>query len=67
MKSVIFITSACWLIFQIVNITVSVNAMTFDEFNSGMSRNLTTYQADTDIYVPPNNGGPDSQHGSGTR
>ena len=67
MKSVIFITSACWLIFKIVNITVSVNAMMLNELDSKMSRNLTTYQAVTDIYIPPNNGGPDSQHGSGTR
>ncbi len=67
MKAVIFFISISFLVPKIIDITVSVNAMTINELNSSSSMSLTTYQDFQEIYIPPNYGGPDSQHGSGTR
>ncbi|OCR00083.1 hypothetical protein BCD64_02145 [Nostoc sp. MBR 210] len=42
------------------------NALTNTENNSAKSSNANSQKL-TDVYVPPNYGLPDSQHGSGTR
>ena len=72
MKAVIFCINICLIISpKIAAATVSLDAVTFDELNSSGSISLTNnrvnYQDFQEIYVPPNNGGPDSKNGSGTR
>ncbi|MEA5513712.1 hypothetical protein [Nodularia sp. UHCC 0506] len=67
MTVMIFFMSVYWLVPKIVDMTVSVNATTFDELNGDSSKSLTIDQNSQGMYIPPNNGGPDSQHGSGTR
>ncbi|TVP58262.1 MAG: hypothetical protein EA343_21780 [Nodularia sp. (in: Bacteria)] len=71
MKAVIFFISAYWMIPKIAVTTVNVNAVTLDKLNSSQNSYLTSnpvnYQDFQETYVPPNNGGPDSRHGSGTR
>ena len=56
---------------KIANPRGSVGTLTADMLSitaSDRSTSLSiTSQDSKDIYVPPNYGGPDSQHGSGTR
>lgn len=71
MRAVIFLISAYWIIPKIAVNTFNVNAATLDELNSSDNSYLNpdqfNYQNFTDMYIPPNNGGPNSKHGSGTR
>jgi hypothetical protein len=59
------------LIPTIADATGQISMVTFDEFNSSGSRQLRApgiyIEGVKDIYIPPNYGGPDSRHGSGTR
>lgn len=59
------------LIPTIADATGKMSMMTFDELNSSGSSQLkapgVSSEGMKDRYIPPNYGGPDSQHGSGTR
>ncbi|MBW4556536.1 MAG: hypothetical protein KME59_11450 [Trichormus sp. ATA11-4-KO1] len=70
-SAVIFCISAYLIIPKMPDATGSISALTVDELNSSGSNKLTTPRVNSygleDIYIPPNYGGPDSQHGSGTR
>lgn len=67
----VFCISAYLIIPTIADATGNRSMVTFDELNSSGSSQLSTLRGSSkgikDIYVPPNYGGPDSQHGSGTR
>ncbi len=67
----VFCLSAYLILPTIADATGNRNIVTFDELNSSGSSQLSTLRMSSegikDIYVPPNYGGPDSQHGSGTR
>ncbi|MBE9053138.1 hypothetical protein IQ243_22470 [Nostocales cyanobacterium LEGE 11386] len=70
-SAVIFCISAYLIIPKMSDATGSISALTVDELNPSGSSELTTPKVNShsleDIYIPPNYGGPDSQHGSGTR
>jgi hypothetical protein len=67
----VFCLSAYLILPTIADATGNRSMVTFDELNSSGSSQLSTPRVyshgSKDIYVPPNYGGPDSQHGSGTR
>ncbi len=71
MRAVLFFISAYWMIPKIAVTTVNVNAVTLDKLNPSNHSYLITDQVNNqdskDMYIPPNNGGPNSKHGSGTR
>ncbi len=46
--------------------TTSANAFGATSSNTSIARKVNSENL-KDIYIPPNYGGPDSQHGSGTR
>ncbi|MEH1842243.1 MAG: hypothetical protein V7L20_26800 [Nostoc sp.] len=46
--------------------TASANAFSATSSNTLIARKVNSENL-KDIYIPPNYGGPDSQHGSGTR
>ncbi|WP_242048219.1 MULTISPECIES: hypothetical protein [Nostocaceae] len=67
----ILCVSACLAIPKIADARVNfhnlvANALTNTE-NSSFTSSNGNFQELTDVYVPPNYGLPDSQHGSGTR
>jgi hypothetical protein len=78
MKTNLSISSAvilCISIFLIVpkisHSTENLSILTTRSLSSASSQKLATlkgkYHLSDETYVPPNYGGPDSQHGSGTR
>ncbi|WP_413172713.1 hypothetical protein [Anabaena azotica] len=55
---------------KMTELTITFNSLMVNGFSDPESSNLTKNQvnrADQNIYIPPNYGAPDSQHGSGTR
>ncbi|QSJ18674.1 hypothetical protein JYQ62_07900 [Nostoc sp. UHCC 0702] len=69
--AVIICISFYMMVPKIANTRGSVGTLTADMLSIAASDRSTTSsvtsQYSKDIYVPPNYGGPDSQHGSGTR
>ncbi|MBN3894020.1 MAG: hypothetical protein HWQ41_01565 [Nostoc sp. NOS(2021)] len=47
--------------------TASANAFGATSSNTLIARKVNSQNLKDDIYIPPNYGGPDSHHGSGTR
>lgn len=70
-SAVIFSIIVYIMLPQIANPRGSVSTLTANMLGitaSDRSTNLSVSSQDSkDIYIPPNYGGPDSQHGSGTR
>ncbi len=70
-SAVIFCISIYTIMPKIANNPSSFGTLKADILGMTSSDRLTTSsvnsQSAKDIYVPPNFGGPDSQHGSGTR
>ncbi len=68
---VIFCISIYVLIPKIADCTSVLSATTANNLNTSNSDTSTISKVNSqglkDIYVPPNYGSPDSQHGSGTR
>lgn len=55
---------------KMTEVTITFNRLMGNAFSEPESSNLTNNQVnrvDQNIYIPPNYGAPDSQHGSGTR
>ncbi|WP_461947229.1 hypothetical protein [Nostoc sp.] len=55
--------AACTGIFS----SASANAFGDTSSNTLIARKVNSQNLKDDIYIPPNYGGPDSHHGSGTR
>ncbi|MHC5933357.1 hypothetical protein [Nostoc sp.] len=55
--------AACTGIFS----SASANAFGVTRTNTLIARKVNSQNLKDDIYIPPNYGGPDSHHGSGTR
>ncbi|MBW4645904.1 MAG: hypothetical protein KME23_23435 [Goleter apudmare HA4340-LM2] len=70
-SAVILCFSAYLSIPKIVDSTYRLSSLPTKSFNRSSNRSFANVKAkpqdSQDIYVPPNYGGPDSQHGSGTR
>lgn len=70
-STVIFCIIVYIMLPQVANSRGSVSTLTADVLSvtaSDRSTSLSVSSQDSkDIYIPPNHGGPDSQHGSGTR
>lgn len=68
---VILFISAYLIIPKISNATASLNPVMVNDLSRTSSQGLTIPKDNSpglkDTYIPPNYGGPDSQHGSGTR
>ncbi|MBE9005671.1 hypothetical protein IQ259_11590 [Fortiea sp. LEGE XX443] len=67
----ILCVSACLVIPKIADATGRVSSLVAKDLSHTNSNSLTSSkvnsQALKNVYIPPNYGGPDSQHGSGTR
>ncbi|MDZ7959296.1 MAG: hypothetical protein RMY34_15670 [Aulosira sp. DedQUE10] len=67
----ILLISGYLVIFKNIDTTTALNSLTVSNFSTNGSEGLTTTNANSqeikEIYIPPNYGGPDSEHGSGTR
>ncbi len=70
-KFIIFCIGAYILIPKITASTGMFNSASAKTFSATSSDSLIAHKVNSqnlkDIYIPPNYGGPDSQHGSGTR
>ncbi|WGV26055.1 hypothetical protein [Halotia branconii] len=70
-SAMILCISAYIIIPKIADATGSFNTLTTDILNTTGSNHSTPSSIDSqdshDLFVPPNHGGPDSLHGSGTR
>jgi hypothetical protein len=67
-KFMIFCIGAYILIPKIAASTGMFTIASANTFDATSSNSLIAPKVnDKDIYIPPNYGGPDSQHGSGTR
>ncbi|MFK0730733.1 MAG: hypothetical protein ACFKPT_11000 [Gloeotrichia echinulata GP01] len=67
---VILCVSAYLLLPKITDATAVINTFTANGFSTTSNQSLTTPKLNHEglkVYIPPNYGGPDSQHGSGTR
>lgn len=68
---VILCTSVYIIMPKVAQSTSAFRTLTTDILGTSGSDRATTFSVPSpdlqDIYVPPNYGGPDSQHGSGTR
>lgn len=70
-KFIIFCIGAYILVPKIAACTGMVSTASANTFSANSSNTSITRKVNSqnlkDIYIPPNYGGPDSQHGSGTR
>ncbi|MEA5624587.1 hypothetical protein [Nostoc sp. UHCC 0251] len=70
-KFMIFCIGAYILLPKIAASTGMFNIASANTFSATSSSTLIVHKVNSqnlkDIYIPPNYGGPDSQHGSGTR
>ena len=70
-KFMIFCIGAYILVPKIAACTGTFSTASANAFGATSSNTLIVRKANSqnlkDIYIPPNYGGPDSQHGSGTR
>ena len=70
-KFMIFCIAAYILIPKIAACTGMFTTASANTFDATSSNTLMIHKVNSqnlkDIYIPPNYGGPDSQHGSGTR
>lgn len=70
-KFIIFCIGAYILVPKIAACTGMFSTASANAFDATSSNTLIAHKANSqnlkDIYIPPNYGGPDSQHGSGTR
>lgn len=69
---VILFVSAYLILPKISSATAAFNPLMVNDLSRTSSQSLTIEKVNPEglkdkIYIPPNNGGPDSQHGSGTR
>jgi len=68
--AILFI-SACLVIPKNVDTTKALHNLSVNSFSINGHESLTTSRANSlereQRYIPPNYGGPDSEHGSGTR
>ncbi|BAY92565.1 MULTISPECIES: hypothetical protein [unclassified Tolypothrix] len=67
----ILLISGYLVIFKNIDTTTALNSLNANHFSTNSTESLTSTKANSqetkDIYIPPNYGGPDSEHGSGTR
>ncbi|AFZ23668.1 hypothetical protein Cylst_1380 [Cylindrospermum stagnale PCC 7417] len=68
---IFFLVSAYMLVPKIFEVSRTFSALMANTFSATTSNNRLNIDAakahSEDRYIPPNYGGPDSQHGSGTR
>lgn len=67
----ILLISGYLVIFKNIDTTTALNSLNANHFSTNSTESLTSTKTNSqekkDIYIPPNYGGPDSEHGSGTR
>ncbi|QIR37847.1 hypothetical protein HCG51_14760 [Tolypothrix sp. PCC 7910] len=67
----ILLISGYLVIFKNIDTTTALNSLNVNHFHTNGSEGLTSNKINSqeikEIYIPPNYGGPDSEHGSGTR
>ncbi len=70
-KFIMFCIAAYILVPKVVTYTGVSSTASASSLNRNASNTLIARKVNSpdlkDTYIPPNNGGPDSQHGSGTR
>lgn len=67
---ILFVVTTLVIINNILEVEINFHSLMSSYFNEFKSISLNVYEVDyifEDIYIPPNYGAPDSQHGSGTR
>ncbi|MBD2208867.1 hypothetical protein H6G27_03140 [Nostoc linckia FACHB-104] len=67
----ILLLSGYLVIFKNIDTTTALNSLNANHFHTnggeGLTSTKTHSQGVKETYIPPNYGGPDSEHGSGTR